>query len=300
MQHSRFPYTEQQVANITRQILSAVSYMHDNYIIHRESSQKTLIRSIVRPHILPLGDLKLENIMFESEHPQSLIKVIDFGLSVKYTQTHILKERVGTLYSMSPETMRGDYTSQADLWSIGVIVYMLLSGGKQPFDAKSPKQLAAKVLMAEYSFDDPVWDTISDSAKDFIRALLIRRPENRLTAAQAQKHPWILTNVTTLVDETLKHRVGESMVRYASKTDFLKLALNVIAKKSTSEEIFELRSVFDSFDTRHTGTLDLGEFKAALAHFKYPEADIEAIFHKIVRPTTGLCVCFLPFFPYRM
>lgn len=225
----------------------------------------------------------MENILFESEHPQSLVKVIDFGLSVKYSQTDILKERVGTLYSMSPETMRGDYASQADLWSIGVISFMLLSGGKQPFEAKSPKQLVAKVLLAEYSFDDTIWETISESAKEFIRSLLVCKPEHRLTAAQAQQHPWIIENTTNKVDESLKLRVGESMVRYASTTDFLKLALNVIAKKSTSSEIFELRAVFDSFDTRNTGTLDLSEFKAALAHFKYPEKDIEAIFRKIVR-----------------
>jgi calcium-dependent protein kinase len=230
--------------------------------------------------------LKLENILFESDHPNSLVKVIDFGLSAKYTQTHILKERVGTLYSMSPETMRGEYTSQADLWSIGVCAFMLLSNGQQPFEAKTPKQLVTKVLLAEYTFDDPVWENISDCAKDFISALLVSRPNDRLTAAEARKHPWMVSlgqDAATAVDETLKQRVGESMVRYAGKSDFLRLALNVIAKKSTSAEIFELRSVFDQFDTKNNGILDLSEFKTALSHLNCTDEDLESMFRKIVR-----------------
>jgi calcium-dependent protein kinase len=163
---------------------------------------------------------------------------------------------------------------------------MLLSNGLQPFAAKTTKQLVTKVLLAEYTFDDPVWDNISDLAKNFIRALLKKRPEDRLTAAEAQKHAWIVRSRLghyAAVDETLKHRVGESMVRYTNKSDFLRLALNVIAKKSTAAEIFELRSVFDAFDTKNTGTLDLSEFKAAMAHFNHSEEDLESMFQKIVR-----------------
>lgn len=117
--HARMPYSEQEAARITKQILQAVSYMHDRHVIHR--------------------DLKFENILFENMNPEARVKVIDFGLSKRYsTANNILTERVGTLYSMSPETMKGIYTSQADVWSIGVIAYTLLSGGEKPFQAQTP------------------------------------------------------------------------------------------------------------------------------------------------------------------
>lgn len=227
--------------------------------------------------------------MFEDEHPDSIIKLIDFGLSKEYSQKdHILKERVGTLYSMSPETMLGDYTNKADLWSVGVCTYMLLASGQQPFTGKTPKQVVARVLVGKYNFDAPCWMEISDDAKDFIRHLLVVQPEQRLTAVEAKNHVWIRNHAHReqshgeTTNEDFTQRVRECIVRYAQSGEFLKLALNVIAKKSSAEDIFELRKVFDEFDTSDSGTLTLNEFKAALGQFKYSEEDIEDIFRKIV------------------
>jgi calcium-dependent protein kinase len=223
--------------------------------------------------------------------PTLTLQVIDFGLSKKYLyKDDILSGRVGTLYSMSPETMLGDYTSQADLWSIGVCTYALLAAGQKPFEGKTPKQMVAKVLLGKYDFEDPVWNDISEAAKQFIRDLLVVEPKDRMTAGIAKQHPWLVEHERKRrmkspsdVDESFKEKVRENIVRYAATGDFLKLALNVIAKKSTSEEIVELRSVFDEFDTDNTGTLNLSEFKAALGQFeKYSDEDIEAMFHKIV------------------
>ena len=255
--------------------------MHEKNIIHR--------------------DLKLENIMFENEHPDAVIKVIDFGLSKEYSQKdNILSERIGTLYSMSPETMLGSYTTQADLWSIGVCTYMLLSYGRQPFEGKTPKQMVAKVLVGKYTFEDANWSEISDLAKDFIRNLLVVKPEERMTAQTAKQHPWMEMNASSHtatgseVDEDFKQRVRECIVQYTNNTEFLKLALNVIAKKSTSEEIFELRSVFDEFDSGNTGSLSLRDFKSALGHFKYSDEDLEEMFRKIVSSLCGRKFWLLP------
>ena len=219
--------------------------------------------------------------MFERDHPESIIKVIDFGLSVKYSQTDILKERVGTLYSMSPETLRGEYTFQADAWSIGVCTFMLLSGGVQPFQANKPKQLVAKILRGQYNFKN-FDETISEQAKEFVSELLQVETDKRIFVTDAKGHAWIdRYDREKVVNEELKQRVGESMVRYASRGEFLKLALNIIAKKSTPEEIFDLRGVFDEFDVSNTGTVGLAEFKAALSQLGYSEATLEEIFYKI-------------------
>jgi serine/threonine protein kinase len=147
---------------------------------------------------------------------------------------------VGTLYSMSPETMQGIYTSQADLWSIGVCTYMMMTGGQKPFEATTPKKLVARVLLGNYDFDDEIWEGASDKAKEFIKELLVVDPHNRITADQALYHPW-LTNVSShdgfsaAPDEAFVQRVREGIVTYADQGEFRKLALNVIAKKVSFE-----------------------------------------------------------------
>lgn len=216
------------------------------------------------------------------------VRVIDFGLSKEYankTDKNVLSERVGTLYSMSPETLKGKYSYKADLWSIGVCTYMLLSNGQQPFDGKTPKELVSKILAGKYEFNDPVWSNISDNAKDFVSKLLLVNPENRLSADEGMRHPWIVSNINntqTHIDEELKENIRQCIISYSEYSNFMKLAMNVIAKKSTSNEIFNLRCVFEEFDTSNSGTLTLPEFKAALSQFDYNENDIEKIFHKIV------------------
>jgi serine/threonine protein kinase len=238
--------------------------------------------------------------MFENEHPESIVKLIDFGLSKEYNQNdNILSERVGTLYSMSPETMMGDYNTKADMWSIGVCTYMLLANGWQPFTGKTPKQIVAKVLTGRYSFEGPHWTSISEDAKDFVRALLVVKQEDRLSAKDAKQHTWLQkaseyqeqAGGGNEVDEDFKERVRECIVRYAQSGDFMKLALNVIAKNSSAEDIFQLRAVFDEFDKDDTGTLTFNEFKEALGRFKYSEDDIEEIFQKIVSSIVGRGIC---------
>jgi len=175
--------------------------------------------------------------------------------------------------------MQGNYTAKADLWGVGVCTYIMLSGGDKPFEGKTPKQLVAKVLMGNYSFDQPVWESISDQAKDFIRKLLVVEPDERLSAAEAIQHPFISdccrdrANSSSSVDEDFKQRVREGIVAYSASTEFRKLALNVIAKKSSPREIFELRKVFDEFDTLNTGTITMEEFKAALSKFDYSDGE---------------------------
>jgi calcium-dependent protein kinase len=141
---------------------------------------------------------------------------------------------------MSPETMQGIYTSQADLWSIGVCTYMMMTAGQKPFEATTPKKLVARVLLGDYNFDDQIWQGASDRAKEFITELLVVDPHNRISADQALYHPW-LTDVNShdgfsaAPDEAFVQRVREGIVNYADQGEFRKLALNVIAKKVSLE-----------------------------------------------------------------
>jgi Ca2+-binding EF-hand superfamily protein len=230
-----------------------------------------------------------------------------------------LKERVGTLYSMAPCMLVGrGYTCLADMWSVGVVTYTVLSGGIQPFCGKTPKQVVARILQCDYSFDvenddfgeggcpNDAWTNVSEEAKAFIQGLLRLQPEERFTAQQAIRHDWIRRRLAseprlstagstastapvgsggTAADPSLKERVASGMVRYAEwASDFRKLALNAVAKRSTSDEIFEIRKVFDEFDTENTGTITLDEFRAALSQFgpsSYPEPELREMFSKI-------------------
>jgi calcium-dependent protein kinase len=196
---------------------------------------------------------------------------------------------------MSPETMKGIYTSQADLWSVGVCTYIMLSGGIKPFESKTPKELVAKVLQGDYNFDDRVWidANTSDEAKQLVRQLLMVDPRRRPSALDAMQHPWLLAAKDQLLDTLdplFVQKIRDNMVRYANSTEFRKLALNVIAKKSTSDEIFELRKVFDAFDRDQTGYLTLQDFKNVLEERNYSDEDITAIFRKMVRCETVLLV----------
>lgn len=161
-------------------------------------------------------------------------------------------------YSMSPETMKGHYTTKSDLWSIGICLFMMLSNGERPFEGKTPKQLVARVLTGDVQFNTALWDETSEESKQFIRSLLKVDPSERLTANDAMNDLWfrsraVSSSHVSLCRQELIEEVQDSIVRYADTGEFRKLALNVIAKKSTSDEIFELRKVFDEFDTLNSG-----------------------------------------------
>ena len=122
----------------------------------------------------------------------------------------------------------------------------MLSNGDKPFEGKTPKQLVARVLIGDVRFESPLWTGISDEAKNFIKTLLRVEAEDRVTAYDAMYDPWfaslaVSASQSTKCRQELVEKVQESIVRYADTGEFRKLALNVIAKKSTSEEIFELR-----------------------------------------------------------
>lgn len=199
---------------------------------------------------------------------------------------HHMIERVGTLYSMSPETMQGSYDEKADLWSIGVCTYMMLANGSKPFEGTTPKEMVARVLAGTYNFDGEIWHSISEAARDFIRQLLQVNPTLRPSASQAWKQEWIKEYSRSSlddegIDEEFRDIVRDCLARYVDAGPFRKLALNVIAKRSTPNEIFKLRKVFSSFDTLNTGTISLDQFRAALSSSKYSDEDLRKMFYSV-------------------
>lgn len=264
--YSRVPYSEKDSAKIVGKLMSAISHMHRHNITHR--------------------DLKFENIMFENKEANAEIKLIDFGLSKKIDGgKKYMTEGVGTIYTMAPQVLRGVYTSQADLWSIGVITYMLLSNTK-PFYGKKRRHVVSKILKGSYKFYSPSWGNISDEAQNFVINLLQVDPKLRMNASAALEHDWFSKEFPLsdrAPNQEMMDSVHDTIVHYGAVSEFKKMALMVIAHKSTTEEIFGLRQAFDAFDTANNGTISLEEFKAAMekSEVKYSEKDIEKIFQSI-------------------
>ena len=146
-------------------LFKAINHCHAQNVIHR--------------------DIKPENIMITD---QGSVRLIDFGLS-KASRTQKLTEMAGTPYYMAPEVLKGSYMAEADIWSLGVLLYCLVSG-YLPFQGGSAKEVFSKIKAADFHFDHQEFETISKECKDLITKLLEKDPKKRLTGINALAHPW--------------------------------------------------------------------------------------------------------------
>jgi len=175
--HPKHGVTEAYAAKTVAQMLSAVAFLHNRNICHR--------------------DLKLENWVLESgKDVWSPLKLIDFGLSTHFTPGHKLSRVVGSSYYVAPEVLKKSYTESCDLWSLGVIVYMLLSGAP-PFYGRTDEAIKASIVNGEYTFPHELFRDVSDDAMAFVSTLLSYNTEYRYTAEQALTHPWLAANLDT-------------------------------------------------------------------------------------------------------
>lgn len=163
---------------------------------------------------------------------------------------------------------------------------MLLSNTK-PFYGKKRRHVVNKILKGDFSFYSKNWNNISNESKDFVRGLIEVDSKKRLNANQALKHPWLdiqFSLAERAPDEKIMNSVHDSIAAYGQVSEFKKMALMVIAHQSTTEEIEELRKVFDTYDTGNNGTISFQEFKAAMqstSTTKYSDEDIKKLFKSV-------------------
>ena len=168
-------YSEADARRIIVQILKAVEYLHSKKVVHR--------------------DIKLENILMSDRSPNATVKLIDFGLSRLPQDGSEMRTICGSPLYVAPEILDMNlsdtaYTPAVDMWSVGVILFILLSG-YSPFDHDDEEQLFKNIKEGTYCMDDRIWRYISEGAKDCVRQLLTVDVMNRMTATQALQHPWI-------------------------------------------------------------------------------------------------------------
>ncbi|NP_001161592.1 myosin light chain kinase-like protein [Saccoglossus kowalevskii] len=181
-----FQLTEKEAVFFLRQITEGVEFMHEKHILHL--------------------DMKPENIL--CVRPKSnKIKIIDFGLARKYNPKESLKVMFGTPEFVAPEVINYDQISEAtDMWSVGVICYVLLSG-LSPFMGDNDAETICNVTTAEWDFEDESFDEISDAAKDFIEKLLVLDPRERNLAKDCREHDWLKKDVAS------SHKISKARIR---------------------------------------------------------------------------------------
>ncbi|CDJ52162.1 CAM kinase, CDPK family, putative [Eimeria brunetti] len=163
-------FSEAYACSLMRCILAALFYLHRHGIVHR--------------------DLKPENFMFLDKGKDAPFKIIDFGLATRFSNNSYMSTRAGTPFYVAPQVLQGKYTYKCDMWSAGVILYILLCG-YPPFHGENDAEILARVKVGRYKFNEHDWKGVSSEAKDLVRKLMAFDPHQRLSAEQALNHPWI-------------------------------------------------------------------------------------------------------------
>lgn len=219
-----------------------------------------------------------------------MVKIIDFGLSQKFAQEEVLHDQVGTVYTMAPELLAGDYNEKADVWSLGVIAFMLLSSS-MPFYGRDRVHVIKRIIQGKYHFKARRWASVSQEAKNFVTDCLTSDPQKRPSADEAQHSLWLrhrakpARSIKEDGDEdqyAILDKIAATMATFATYSKLKQLALMVVAYKSTPEEIGYLRDIFQQFDSIGNGEITLPEFKAFYqANYDFTDEELENLFNGI-------------------
>lgn len=259
-------FTEKEAALMFKQMMSAICYCHAAGICHR--------------------DLKPENLLFLGKESDSPLKVIDFGLSrIFQKDDHKMSTKVGTAYYVSPEVLLGNYDEKCDIWSSGVILYILLCGDP-PFNGANDNEIYRKIQAKKYTFPSPQWDKVSSDAKDLIKHMLCD-PDKRYTAEEVLKHTWV-NNLAPNSPEVVLNLNTDSMKNYTNSNKLKKAVLTFIASRLKEDDIKELKDIFMNLDKNKDGTLTLEEIKEGIEQLKDSNINAEEIFKSIDTDSSGV------------
>jgi len=245
-------FTERDAADAVWQMLLAVNYLHTHGIVHR--------------------DLKLENFLYDRKS-SSHLKLIDFGFSKVWDPNMKMHMSCGTLSYVAPEVLKKCYTSQCDLWSLGVIAFILLAG-YMPFSGAEAVQ-TKNISEGKYTMKPVRWNNVSKQAQDFVKALLIVDPEQRLSAAAALEHPWIVQRDQQASSE-VDPLVVDALRAFGQASKFRRCCMEMMAWSLSNEERAKVRQHFISMDQNKQGTISLSELKKIMVE-KFHVSDEETL-----------------------
>ena len=232
-------YEEKDICEIICQLLQALKYIHKHNIIHR--------------------DIKPENIIFSDRKNYSSLKLIDFGFTNIYHKKR--KNLAGSPYYMSPEILEGNSYPQSDVWSLGIIIYHMLTG-KYPFKGKTCEILYDNIKNQDFNLLNTLKLNCSDEAKDFLVKCLNKDYNERLTAEECLEHPWITKFCLKKNFNTISNtETNDNSSDYDKKDDLKKEIYLLLNKINPEIDINELREYFISLDADNTGKLSINDIQ---------------------------------------
>ena len=232
-------FSEKEAATIIQQILQALAYCHDLGIVHR--------------------DLKPENALIDKEMNNTL-KIIDFGTAIKFDkEKELLKTPHGTSYYIAPEVIAKSYNEKCDVWSIGVMLYILLSG-LPPFNGREDEEIMENVKIGKYSLSGVRWDAISSEAKALIEKMLTFDYKDRISARDALADSWFKNAEHKIVGNKLMKECMANMFMFSATSKMQQATLSMMVNFMISkEETARLQQVFAQLDLNKDGKLQYDE-----------------------------------------
>ncbi|CAD7938606.1 unnamed protein product [Amoebophrya sp. A120] len=240
-------FNEKECAILMRQILSIVHYMHEAGIMHR--------------------DIKPENFLLKEDRApiaDSTVKIIDFGLSTRFKPGEFKSTKAGTPYYVSPQVLNGKYDQSCDIWSCGVIMYIMLCG-YPPFYGENDKDVLARVRFASFTFVQADWKNVTNDATELITKMLKKSPVDRYTARQALDHVWVSQMAPKSASISLSGNLVGPLTSFRNGNKLKKAALTVIATQISDDSVKSLRELFYQLDSDNDGTLTIDEITQGLA-----------------------------------
>ncbi len=266
-------FNELSAAKIMRQLLNAINYLHSNHIVHR--------------------DLKPENIMLTNEPKDGnyQIKLIDFGAATTFIPGKKISKFIGTSYYIAPEVLKQSYDEKCDVWSTGVILYLLLIGSP-PFDGENDSEIWKKIINKEINYSDPKFKNLSPESKDLLQKLLIKNPEKRLSASEALEHIWIKKYAPhTKVSRVFSRKIYNNLKKFEEKSQFSTAVVTFLTNYMMSDdELKSLKKLFFELDEKGKGVItkeDLFRGMDECFDHKITKEEVEQIFSNIDYDNNG-------------
>ncbi|TQD74708.1 hypothetical protein C1H46_039752 [Malus baccata] len=252
---ARGHYTERAAAGVMRTIVEVVQ-------VEFCYGSVVLFGLMCHKHGVMHRDLKPENFLFANKKETASLKAIDFGLSVFFKPGEQFNEIVGSPYYMAPEVLKRNYGPEVDIWSAGVILYILLCG-VPPFWAETEQGVAQAIIRSVVDFKRDPWPRVSDNAKDLVKKMLDPDPKKRLTAKEVLDHPWI-QNAKKAPNVPLGETVRARLQQFSVMNKLKKRALGVIAEHLSVAEVAGIKEAFQMMDTGNKGKVTIEELRSGI------------------------------------